>query len=166
MIDIAKLSRRYEVRRMGADDADAILAFCRENDSFYRYCSAEPSRERVLEDLRLTPPGVEASRKHYVGFFDGETLAAILDLIDGYPDEATAYIGFFMMNKALQGRGIGTGIIGEVCAHLKETGKTAVRLAIAEDNPQARHFWRKNGFRVLRKAPMDGWTALVAEREV
>ncbi len=166
MIDIAKLSRRYAVRRMGADDADAILAFCLENDQFYRYCGEGPTKERVLEDLSLTPPGVDLSDKHYVAFFDGEMLAAILDLIDGYPDEATAYIGFFMMNKALQGRGIGTGIIGEVCAHLKETGKTAVRLAVAEDNPQARHFWRKNGFRVLRKAPMDGWTALVAEREV
>ena len=166
MIDISRLSRRYAVRRMGEEDADTILAFCRENDQFYRYCSAEPTLARVLEDLTLTPPGVALSDKHYVGFFDGETPVAILDLIDGYPDEATAYIGFFMMNKALQGRGVGTAIIGEVCAHLRETGKTAVRLAIAEDNPQANHFWRKNGFRVLRKVPMDGWTALVAEREV
>ena len=166
MIDISRLSRRYGVRRMGEEDADAILAFYRENDQFYRYCSAEPTLARVLEDLTLTPPGVALSDKHYVGFFDGETPVAILDLIDGYPDEATAYIGFFMMNKALQGRGVGTAIIGEVCAHLRETGKTAVRLAIAEDNPQANHFWRKNGFRVLRKVPMDGWTALVAEREV
>lgn len=166
MLDIARFSSRYAVRRMSDADADAILDLCRQNTLYYEYCGARPTREQVLDDLRLTPPGVDLSRKYYVGFYDRDALAAVMDLIDGYPKADNAYIGFFMMNRALQGRGIGTDIIREACGYLRETGKTAVRLAIAEDNPQANHFWKKNGFAVIRKAPMDGWTALVAEKRL
>ena len=164
MIDISKLSERYHIRPMTAADADDILALCRGNALYYRYCGMEATREQVLADLRLAPPGVDPGDKHYMGFYQDGALAAVMDLIDGYPTQEMAYIGFFMVSAGLQGRGVGTGIIGDVCAYLRKTGKTAVRLAIAEDNPQANHFWKKNGFRVVRSVSMDGWTALVADR--
>lgn len=34
-----------------------------------------------------------------------------MDLILNFPDNDTAFIGFFMMNQALQGKGIGSEII-------------------------------------------------------
>lgn len=70
------------------------------------------------------------------------------------------------MNACCQGRQIGSGIIRDVCAYLKQTGKTAVRLGIAEENLQANRFWKKNGFCVIRKIPMDGWTVLEAEKKL
>ena len=164
MLDIARLSGRYAVRRMTGADVRDILDFCRQNELYYRYCGSEPSRGSVENDLHVTPPGVGPEDKYYVGFFENGTLAAVMDLIDGYPDPDTAFIGFFMINAALQGKGIGSGIVREACGYLKETGKTRVRLAFAEDNPQAGHFWKKNGFAVTGRAPMDGWMALVAER--
>ena len=164
MIDISKLSDPYDVRRMDDSDADGILDFCRKNTLYYHYCKAEPSIAQIINDLHITPPGVELSDKYYLGFFRNRELMALLDLIDGYPKTDMAYIGFFMMNAAFQGNQIGTGIIQDVCTYLKQIGKTAIRLAIAEDNPQANHFWQKNGFLVIDKAPMDGWTALVAEK--
>ena len=166
MIDLSKLSEAYAVRRMTDADADALFAFCKEHTAFYHYCNAEPSKARILEDLRITPPGIGPEDKYYVGFFQGDALVAVLDLIDGYPRPDVGYIGFFMVNAALEGKGVGTAIIGDVCAYLKQTGKAEVRLAIAEDNPQANHFWQKNGFVVVDKAPMDGWTALVAEKSL
>lgn len=69
-----------------------------------------------------------------------------------------------MMRKESQGRQIGSGIIGEAAAYLKTVGKTAIRLGIDKDNPQSTHFWKKNGFRVIRKVEQDGWTVLVAEK--
>lgn len=166
MIWIQKLSDRYAVRRMDDSDADGILRFCRENTVFYQYCQAEPSKERILNDLHATPPGVEPSDKYYVGFFQHQKLIALMDLIDGYPEPDMCFIGFFMMNAALQGKQIGSGIIRDVCAYLKQAGKKAIRLAIAEDNPQANHFWTKNGFLAIKKVPMDGWTAVVAEKSL
>ena len=164
MLDSSMLSKRYEVRRLDSADADDILRLCRENTLYYQYCGLEATKAAILNDLQLTPPGVERSDKYYVGFYRDGDLAAIMDLIDGYPSSDMAFIGFFMMNAALQGKGLGTGIVQDVCAYLKHSGKTSIRLAVAEDNPQANHFWKKNGFRIVDKAPMDGWTALVAEK--
>lgn len=166
MIDISMLSNQYSVRRLDDSDADAILDFCRKNTMYYQYCGAEASKEQVLNDLHITPPGVDISDKYFAGFFNGEEMVAVLDLIDGYPEPDIGYIGFFMMNAALQGKQIGSGIVQDVCAFLKQIGKTAVRLGIARDNPQANHFWKKNGFIVIREVPREGWTVLVAEKKL
>lgn len=166
MIDITMLSDQYSVRRLDDSDADDILDFCRKNTLCYRYCGAETSKEQVLNDLHITPPGVDLSDKYYVGFFENTEMVAILDLIDGYPEPDIGYFGFFMMNAALQGKQIGSAIIQGVCAFLKRIGKTAVRLAIAKDNPQANHFWKKNGFVVIKEADKEGWTVLVAEKKL
>lgn len=164
MLDIARFSRRYDVRLLHDPDADAILALCLQNTQFYQYCGKQPSKELILHDLHITPPGIERSQKYYVGFYDGAVLVAVMDLIEGYPSSGHGYIGFFMMNKLLQGREIGSAIIREVCHYLKDAGFSFVRLGIDKDNPQSTHFWNKNGFSVIREVDQGGWTVLVAEK--
>ena len=164
MLDITRLSSRYAVRFMQDSDAEEILDFCRQNTQYYRYCGKQPSKELVLQDLRVTPPGIERSAKYYVGFYDHAVLVAIMDLIDGYPGRDWGYIGFFMVNKQLQGNQVGSGILREVCQYLKTSGITTVRLGIDKDNPQSNHFWKKNGFAVIREVEQDGGTILVAEK--
>ena len=166
LFDISKFSRRFEVLIMRDADADVILELCRQNPQFYQYCGRQPSRELVLNDLHVAPPGMDASSKYYVGFYERETLFAVMDLIDGYPNRNTAYIGFFMMNRHYQGRHIGSGIIAEVCLYLKDAGMTAVRLAIDKGNPQSNHFWKKNGFHIVKEVERDGQPILVAERQL
>ena len=162
MFDISKLSTHYRVRFMNDSDADDILCFCLQNTQYYQYCGKQPSRELVVNDLHITPPDTPASAKYYVGFYDHDVLVAIMDLIDGYPSSDAAYIGFFMMNKQLQGNQIGTGIIQEVCQYIKETGIKRVLLGIDKGNPQSTHFWKKNGFSVIREVEQDDATILVA----
>ena len=164
MFDLSKLSTQFHVRPMKEADADALLAFCLQNDQYYRYCGKQPSRELILHDLRITPPNTSADAKYYVGFYDGEILVAILDLIDGYPDSETAFVGFFMMNRQLQGRQIGTSVIQELCLYLKETGLKRVLLGIDKDNPQSNDFWAKNGFSVIREVEQEEGAILVAEK--
>ena len=71
---------------------------------------------------------------------------AVMDLILGYPQANTAFIGFFMMEAKCQGKGIGSGIIREVCIVLSRWGYRRVRLATDRENPQSNAFWEKNGF--------------------
>ena len=166
MIDISKLSNKYTVRRMSDHDAEAILEFCKENTQYYEYCQAEPSLEQVMSDLHLAPPGIDPEDKYYVGFYQDNELAAIMDIIDGFPEKSIAFIGFFMMNKHLQGKEIGSSIICETAEYLKNIGMTAIRLAIDKENPQSTHFWKKNGFNVIYEADRDGHALLVAERVI
>lgn len=166
MFDIIRLSRRYAVRLMRDSDADVILDFCLQNTQYYQYCGKRPSKELVLNDLHVTPPGIEMSSKYYVGFYNNTVLVAIMDLIKGYPSSDSGYIGFFMMNRQLQGNQIGSGIIQEVCQALKECGITTVLLGIDKGNPQSNHFWKKNGFIVIKEVEQDGGTILVAEKKL
>ena len=166
MFNISLLSKNYIVRRMDDSDAEEILNLCKGNPMYYQYCNMEPSRDQILSDLHITPPGVDISDKYYVGFYQNKELVAVMDLIDGYPKPDCGYIGFFMMRAAFQKQQIGSTIVRDVCAYLKQIGKTAVRLGIAEDNPQANHFWQKNGFTVIKEADRNGHTLLVAERKL
>lgn len=145
-------------------DAEQILALCLENTQYYAYCGKQPSLDLILNDLRITPPGVDLSAKYYVGFYDDAVLAAVMDLIIGYPDDTACFIGFFMMRRQMQGRGVGSGVIRDVCRSLKAHGCSSVMLGIDKGNPQSTCFWKKNGFRVLREAEQNGGTILVAEK--
>ena len=164
MIDMSGLSGRYTIRRMTDADADALFCFCKKHTQFYRCCNAEPSKERVLNDLHITPPGIGLPDKYYVGFYSERELGAVMDLIDGYPDKNSCLIGFFMMNKKLQGRQLGTEIIQQLCRYLQEAGYGRLLLGIDKGNPQSTHFWKKNGFQVVREVEQDEGTILVAEK--
>lgn len=118
-IDIAMLSGCYTVRKLGVDDITIIDTFCRQNPQYYEYCGKEPSMAQIEQDILLTPPGIPLEQKYYVGFFKDGGLAAILDLVVGYPRDDIAFIGFFMMNHELQGRKIGSKIITDVLAYLR-----------------------------------------------
>ena len=164
MIDISRLSIHYHTRILVHSDVDKILEVCKQNTLFYEFTEARPTRKQILDDMKLTPPGIELSAKYFFGFFEDQDLVAVMDLIDGYPKPEIVYIGFFMMNRRYQGKHIGSAIIGETADYLKSIGKTAIRLAIDKGNPQSAHFWKKNGFEVISKADVNGWTKLVAER--
>ena len=163
-MDLSALSKRYSIRRMDDSDADSILELCKGNTQYYLYCQAEPSREQILNDLHITPPGIDPSAKYYIGFYQGNTLVAVMDLIDGYPAPGTAFIGFFMMRKEFQGNQVGSAIIQETAAYLKTLGMTAIQLGIDKGNPQSTHFWKKNGFVVKEEIDRGDWTVLLAEK--
>ena len=165
-IDITMFSSLYDVRKLDHEDIPMIFEFCKSNTQYYAYCGKENSYELIESDLQITPPGIPLNQKYYVGFFAEEQLVAIMDLIDGYPDAEYIYIGFFMVNSVLQGTGIGTNIIQKVLAYLCALGFQKCQLAIDKDNPQSNHFWRKNGFEVIREVEHEGGELLVAEKKL
>lgn len=57
-----------------------------------------------------------------------------MDLIDGYPQKECAWIVFFMMEKEIQGKGIGTEIITDVCTYLNTIGFGKVQLGYIKGN--------------------------------
>ncbi len=160
-------SQKYAVRPLTAGDVDKILALCAENEQFYRYHPPMATRESILADMTALPPGTGAENKHYLGFFDGDALVAVLDLIEHYPQQNTAYIGFFMTKKERQGCGLGTSLIGKLFDELRKEKFCRVRLAIDRGNPQSKAFWEKNGFALTgEEFPRDDSAYLPMEREL
>ena len=150
-MDITKLSNKYFVKYLDNSNLDEIVDIFVNNPQFYLYTDARPTKEQALNDMNITPPGIEIAKKHYVGFYDNNELIAIMDLIDGYPTNDIAYIGFFMMKNSYQKKGIGSSIIKEVEMYLGDFGKKKVRLAIDKGNPESSSFWNKLGYKVIRE---------------
>ena len=164
---IEQLSDTYTVRRMTKEDIPAMLRLCRGNPQFYRYCPPAPDEDGLREDLSALPPGKVMQDKYYIGYFDGERLIALMDLIDGYPAADTAFIGFFMVEAALQGAGRGSALIGELTDCLRKWGYRAIRLGWVEGNAQSEGFWHKNGFRETGvRADTGEYTIIVAEKQL
>ena len=140
------LSRRFLVRELCEEDVDAVYALCAGNPQFYRYHPPFVTRESIREDMRALPPGTTLEAKAFLGFFDSKELVAVLDLISGYPDARTAFIGLFIVDASRQGQGLGSEIIRECAECLRLAGYAKIRLAIDKGNPQSEAFWTKNRF--------------------
>lgn len=158
-------STSCRVRRLTPADVPEIFALSMGNPLFYQHCPPFVTEESILADMAALPPGVSSADKFYVGFFQGDTLIAVLDLILGYPDEHTAFVGLFMTRREIQGKGVGSALMADCARCLQAQGFRRMRLAYAKGNPQSAAFWRKNGFRETGEAVDKGdYTAVLMER--
>lgn len=145
-MEISSLSSYYHVSCLSEQDVDEIYRLCNNNTLYYEYCPPFVTREIILSDMYALPPGKDYNDKYYLGFYDREKLIAVMDLILHYPNQTTAFIGFFMTDVSVQNQGVGTRIIDDLCLSLKNLGFTHIRLGWMQKNPQAERFWHKNLF--------------------
>ena len=136
----------FTIRKLTESDIPAMLQLCQANPLYYQHMKMEPTSENLKQSMTALPPKKTAEDKYFVGFFDNSKLAAILDLIVGYPRPEIAFIGWFILDKEYQGRGIGSQLVEDILARLRECQYSAVRLGYIKTNPQSRVFWQKNGF--------------------
>lgn len=166
-MDIKGISNKYKVRRLLDSDVSIVYELCKKNELYYQYCPPFVTEQSILDDMSALPPGKQQDEKFYIGFFENQKLIAVLDLIEHFPDDKTAFIGFFMTSVTLQNTGVGTEIITDLCEHLRNNGTDYIRLAWVQGNPQAEHFWKKNGFLETGiTQDMDDYTVVVAERNI
>lgn len=145
-MNIQNLSNTYSVRTILDCHLKSVYILCKENVIYYEYCPPMVTIDSLKEEMTALPPGKSIEDKYFIGFWQGDVLIAIMDLVDGYPDKHTAYIGLFMMHKHHQGKGLGSNIIQEVQKKLKLWGYKNIELAYALGNEQSKRFWEKNGF--------------------
>jgi len=69
----------------------------------------------------------------------------IVDLIHGYPNLETAFLGFLAIIEGKQNSGIGKATYLEVEKLVKEVGLKKIRLSVVGTNP-VDAFWEKMGF--------------------
>lgn len=144
-MDIQRLSKHYIVKRITKDDIEDVLQLCIGNPLFYRHCPPKPSYQNICADLEKLPPNKRLEDKYYLGFYSENTLIAVTDIILGYPNPMTIFIGFFMVNKEYQGKGIGGLIIKELLEYFSRDFMY-VRLGYVLGNQQSENFWLKQKF--------------------
>ena len=104
-MELRALSKNYAVRALDSKDLAAIYALNCKNELYYQYHPPFVTRESIIEDMKALPPGKTYEDKYYIGFFEGDVLVAMMDLIWGYPTDKIAFIGLFMTNVQYQKQG-------------------------------------------------------------
>lgn len=164
-MNIQCLSIQYEVRKISDEEIPAVLNLCESNPQYYYYCPPTVSLDGIKSDMLALPPNKTYDDKYYIGFYQRNKLIAIMDLIGRYPNNETAFIGFFMVDKELQGSGIGTNIISECLQYLKSINYKKVKLGYVKENPQAKNFWIKNCFKPTgAEDTQEHYTVVIMER--
>ncbi len=164
---IENLSEKYTVKRLGKNDISTVYNLCRQNTLYYEYCPPFVTAESIEADMTALPPGKTVEDKLYVGYYDADKLIAVMDLIIGYPEADTVYVGFFMTDVSVQGKCIGSSIISELSRFVSDSGFYKIQLGWVKGNPQPEHFWHKNGFCETGKTyDMDDFTVVEARRDL
>lgn len=165
MLLIENFSSEFKVRRLNESDEDIIFELCNTNNEYYRYCPPMVTRRSIVRDLKALPSGKTLKDKYFIGYFRHDKLWAIMDLIDGYPDDDTVFIGLFMIDYAHQGQGIGRKIIEDLFVQLQDNNYRSLRLAWVIDNHKAERFWTKLGFvKIKDTIDNEGHSVILAKK--
>lgn len=160
-MEVTQLSKTYNVRRLQEDDIEQICTLCSGNPQYYCYHPPTATADSIREDMRALPPGREPQDKYYVGYFAGDgTLLAVMDLILGYPQEWTAFIGFFMVSAARQGAGLGSLRWSAKQAHI--CARRAIQhcgWAWTRETRKASRSGQRTGLRRWARVTTSSWSA-------
>ena len=162
-LDIQALGTGYDVRRISEADISDVYRLCRSNRKYYRSLGTAPTRESLTEIISRVPQGAQKQGKYFVGFYEGENLISVMDLITGYPEADDAFIGWFLVDGEHQHQGIGSRIFADVRAAMKAQGYDYLSLSCESSNTDALAFWQAQGFRAVG-TEKDG--AVKMEREI
>ena len=140
------LSEGFTVRELTVEDVPQMLRLALGNPLYYEHMKMTPTAANLAETLTALPPKRTLADKHFIGWYEGEQMVALMDLIAHHPWEDAAFIGWFMVEAQRQGKGLGRHLIKQTLDMLKAQGVREVRLGRVEGNPQSRQFWLKCGF--------------------
>ena len=86
------------MRLLKEQDIPQILQLCKGNPLYYRHLHLQPEESGIRADMTALPPHKTAADKFFLGYFQKQTLAAVMDVIRGYPQADTVFLGFFMLS--------------------------------------------------------------------
>nr|WP_279466044.1 GNAT family N-acetyltransferase [Aeromonas veronii] len=108
------------------------------------------------------------SDKHLIGRWEQGELTAVIDLLRGYPNPDTAYLGLLLVGEPWQGSGRGQSLYLHACTLASSWGATRLRLSVIASNESALSFWLRRGFTECYRRELAGYRAeaIVLERSL
>ena len=93
-----------ELRRLQTSDAPALQRLFEQTPSYQAAVSNDPLSAQAEDgELVACPPGLPLSDKHLLGRWEQGELTAVIDLLRGYPNPDTAYLGLLLVGEPWQG---------------------------------------------------------------
>lgn len=123
-----------------------IFRICSDNPVYFEHMRETLSVEKLAKLLTAIPPGADLAHKQNIGFRQQGRLVGYLELIESFPERDHILIGFFIIEKAVQSRGLGSAIINSVLAEYAASGFKIAILSHAFTDEKAKAFWLRNRF--------------------
>ena len=162
MDGLGALLPQWEIRPVGEDDFDAVLAMLERCSDFYDLCGVPITAESLRQDIAELPPRCTPEQKHFAALWKDGAPWIALDLVEGYPRPKTMFVGLFVVDPALRRQGTGRAVMTALLRAAKQAGFDRARLACLPNNSVGRAFWQAVGFRDLRQTTMLGeWSGPV-----
>lgn len=166
-LPIKNISASYQVHRLTEEDLPELLALAEGNPLYYQHTRTRPALEDLRADLTKLPPRTTSEDKYFLGYFRDGRLWGALDLILHFPNQETAFVGWFILRKDIQGQGVGTALVTELMGFLRAQGFRSVRLGRVKGNPESEAFWVKNQFTPTGiETDGGGYTIVIMQREL
>lgn len=146
----------HDIRRATDADVPAIQALFELDPAYFEIKNGAPPRPTEARRLMgLLPPGPSLDHKHLLVIDDART--GVLDIVDGYPDATTWFLGAIFLAPAARGRGLGERLLDALARTTRQAGGTALRLVVSVQNPRARRLYDRCGFRLISRLTQTSW---------
>jgi len=122
-----------DIRALDSSDVDALQALLEATpDHSEQVTGYPPGPSDALSALIAVPPGYDPAGKRGVGLWvDGE-LTAFADVLIGYPDPRTAYLGLLIVRGGRRRHGHGRTLHDALLADVRTAGASVVRVGIVD----------------------------------
>lgn len=110
-----------------------------------------PDPDEARREVTSVPDGFPIERKFLYLIHDGSDAVGCLDMLNGYPDSATTFLGLLLVSESFQGRGCGAEALRFSEQTARSWGCRQIRIAVLESNRKALGFWKHCGFTELQR---------------
>ncbi len=117
------------------------------------------------DTLTALPPGCSLDQKHVLVLRLNGAAVGVADVIQGYPDPTTAFIGLMLLREDRQKGGSGRMFYQKIEEKIRrELDCNRIRLSVVDSNPVI-PFWEKMGFTLTgESSPHQGKTIVSTKR--
>lgn len=150
--ELKKCLSGYDIIPITTQNFEQVFPVYDANQDFFLLTQGEKATvENSISDVDVAPKNIDISQKTYVGIWMEDSVVGVLDLLEGYPDETSLWIGLLLVHSDLHGKKIGSGITNAVLKAAKMLGYKSVQLGVIENNAGGLAFWKRQGFNFARQ---------------
>lgn len=154
----------YDIELLSLENWNKYAEVFYSNNDYYWKTDGRPaSKDDCIDTIKYCPNGFPKEKCYCIGFSLNDEAAAILSILEDYPNHGTLYIGLFLMNEKFKRKGIASNIINTLLDEAFHTEYKSVKLSVQDNNISGFSFWKKLGFYVTEKTLCNGFCNLSME---
>jgi ribosomal protein S18 acetylase RimI-like enzyme len=162
MVDVKLLQQdhllangRAVLRPVASDCMDQYRSLVSRSIAFFdEFEGGWPTDQAFVETFTDLPPGCSLDNKNSIGVFDADGLmVGFVDIVAGYPEEQSWYLGLLLIAQDARGHGLGAAVVATLQSLIAARGARRLYLAVYDANIPGRAFWQAMGFIPDKHAP-------------